>query len=45
MKKGFDIANITPERIASMTILKDKSAIDKYGEKGKDGVIEITLKK
>jgi TonB-dependent SusC/RagA subfamily outer membrane receptor len=45
MKKGFDIANITPERIASMTILKDKSAIDKYGEKGKNGVIEITLKK
>ncbi|MDP3437836.1 MAG: M56 family metallopeptidase [Bacteroidales bacterium] len=45
MKKGFDIANISPESIASMTILKDKSAIEKYGEKGKDGVIEITLKK
>lgn len=45
MKKDFDIANITPERIASVTILKDKSAIDKYGEKGKNGVIEITLKK
>jgi len=45
MKKGFDIANITPESIASMTILKDKNAIDKYGEKGKNGVIEITLKK
>ncbi len=45
IKNNFDIANITPESIASVTILKDKSAIDKYGEKGRDGVIEITLKK
>lgn len=45
MKKDFDIAAIAPESIASMAILKDKSAIEKYGEKGKNGAIEITLKK
>jgi TonB-dependent SusC/RagA subfamily outer membrane receptor len=28
-----------------MSILKDKSATDLYGEKGKNGVILITLKK
>jgi TonB family protein len=27
-----------------MNVLKDKTAIDKYGERGKDGVIEITTK-
>ena len=30
--------------IAKLIVLKDKSAIDKYGDKGKNGVIEITLK-
>jgi TonB-dependent SusC/RagA subfamily outer membrane receptor len=28
-----------------MDVLKDKSAIEKYGEKAKDGVILITTKK
>jgi len=28
-----------------MTVLKDKSAIEKYGKKAKYGVIEITTKK
>ncbi len=31
-----------PDAILSISILKDKAAIDKYGDKGKDGVIEIT---
>ena len=31
--------------VESVTVLKGKSATDKYGEKGKDGVMEITLKK
>ena len=35
---------IDPESIESITILKDKSTTEKYGEKGKDGVIEITSK-
>jgi TonB family protein len=36
--------NIDPNLIEAVNVLKDKSAIDKYGEKGKDGVIEITTK-
>ena len=36
---------INPETIESIKVSKDKSAIDKFGEKGKNGVIEITLKK
>ena len=33
------------EKIESINVLKDKSAVDVYGEKGKNGVIEIKLKK
>ena len=40
---GFE--NIKPEDIQSINVLKDKSATSKYGEKGKNGVIIITLKK
>ncbi len=39
------INTINPDDIASINVLKDKAAIDKYGKKAKDGVIEITLKK
>ncbi len=39
-----DIHDINPETIASVTVLKDAKATDKYGVKGKDGVIEVTLK-
>jgi len=44
-----DLNKIDPETIYSMNVLKDKSpsekpATDKYGEKGKNGVIEITTK-
>ena len=35
---------LKPESIANITILKDKSAEELYGEKGKYGVILITLK-
>ena len=34
-----------PSSIESVNVLKGKDAIDKYGVKGKDGVVEITLKK
>jgi TonB family protein len=34
-----------PTNISFVRVLKDKAATDKYGEKGKDGVIEITTKK
>jgi TonB family protein len=36
--------SVPPESIASINVLKDESAIAKYGEKGKNGVIEITTK-
>jgi len=37
--------DLNPESIESINILKDKSAIEVYGDKGKNGVIAITLKK
>ena len=40
-----DINTIDPNSIQSINVLKDQSAIDKYGEKAKDGAIEITTKK
>ncbi len=36
---------LDPNTIESMNVLKDKSATDIYGDKGKNGVIEIKLKK
>ena len=39
------IEQINPNDIESISVLKDKSATALYGEKGKNGVILITLKK
>lgn len=39
-----DFRKIQPNDIESINVLKDKKAIDKYGEKGKEGVLEIQLK-
>ena len=39
------IRELKPEDVDSINVLKDKSAIEKYGQKGKNGVIEIKLKK
>jgi N-acetylmuramoyl-L-alanine amidase len=36
---------LKPEDIESVTVLKNESAISKYGEKAKNGVIEIITKK
>ena len=44
-KHVTDISHIKADDIQSVTVLKDKSATDKYGENGKNGVIEITMKK
>jgi bla regulator protein BlaR1 len=44
-EEDFDLDSIDPETIKSMMILKSDSAIKKYGEKAKNGVIKITLKK
>ena len=37
-------SQITPSSVEKVDVLKGESAIKKYGEKGKDGVILITLK-
>ena len=37
------LSKISPERIRSISVLKDKTATAIYGEKGKNGVIIITL--
>jgi len=39
------VNDIDPETIESVNVLKNESATKKYGEKGKNGVIEITTKK
>ncbi len=39
------MSKIDTKMIESINVLKDKSAIDKYGTKGKNGVVEITMKK
>ncbi|MAB47840.1 MAG: hypothetical protein CMC05_04330 [Flavobacteriaceae bacterium] len=39
------IRDLNPKQIESVTVLKDKSATEKYGDKGKNGVIVIKTKK
>jgi len=39
-----EMNNLEPSHIKSMNILKGENATENYGEKGKNGVIEITLK-
>ena len=43
-KADFDANLIDPNTIQQINVLKDKSATEKYGKKGKNGVIEIHLK-
>lgn len=40
-----DLGSTPPESIESINILKDKSAIEAYGDKGKNGVMIIETKK
>ncbi|MCM4164654.1 MULTISPECIES: M56 family metallopeptidase [unclassified Arenibacter] len=40
-----EMDKIDPETIKSVEIWKGPKSIEKYGDKGKDGVIEITMKK
>ncbi|MDO3626375.1 M56 family metallopeptidase [Mucilaginibacter sp. BT774] len=44
-KEAKSIKNISAVDIQSISVLKDGTAEKKYGEKGKNGVIEITTKK
>jgi hypothetical protein len=42
---GFkSVDHINPADIQSVTVLKDAKAAERYGEKGRDGVIEIIMK-
>ena len=38
------VETIDPKDIDSINILKDKTAVEKYGEQGKNGVVEIIMK-
>jgi TonB family protein len=40
-----EMGKVKPDDIESVKVLKGEQAISKYGDKGKKGVIEITLKK
>jgi beta-lactamase regulating signal transducer with metallopeptidase domain len=42
---GKEFEELNPKSIKSVNVLKSESAIKEYGEKGKNGVIEITTKK
>lgn len=39
------LEGIDPNNIAAISVLKDQSATDAFGDKGKNGVIYITIKK
>ena len=39
------VNTIKPDQIQSINVLKGENAVHKYGEKGKEGVIEVTTKK
>ena len=39
-----EMKKLDPNSIKSINVLKDKFATEKYGEKGANGVLEITLK-
>jgi len=43
--KSKDLKKISPNDIESVKVLKGEIAVQKYGKKAKDGVIEITTKK
>ena len=45
MDKGKNLKEIDPNNIESINVLKGKSAQEKYGDKGANGVIEIVTKK
>ena len=40
-----EMQKIDPNTIKSINVFKDEKAIEKYGEKGKNGVLVITIKK
>lgn len=45
MGSDFKVNSIKPDQIQSISVLKDASAMRKYGEEGKNGVVIIELKR
>ena len=45
IEAGFDMNTINPNAIESISVLKGENAVKAYGKAGKNGVIQITLKK
>ncbi|NJW53734.1 M56 family metallopeptidase [Salinimicrobium oceani] len=43
-KEGFDVSTLDPSSIKNLMVLKGNDATKKYGQKGKNGVIEIELR-
>jgi outer membrane receptor for ferrienterochelin and colicin len=41
---NYNLANISPDEIESINVIKGKDAFTKYGEAAKNGVVEITTK-
>lgn len=44
-RKGLKELKLDPNDIDNISVLKDEAAFKKYGEEGKNGVVEITTKK
>lgn len=44
LPQDFDIQSLDPTSIERVEVFKDASAIEKYGDKGKEGVVLITSK-
>ncbi|MDT0686932.1 TonB-dependent receptor plug domain-containing protein [Autumnicola psychrophila] len=44
MPQSYDFNELEPSEIASINVLKGANATEKYGEKGKNGVVEIITK-
>lgn len=45
IKQNLNPNEISPDDIEFISVLKGESAVAKYGDKGKNGVVEITMKK
>jgi len=43
--EGGSIEDIDPKTIETINVYKGDKAVEKYGEKAKDGVVEIKTKK
>lgn len=42
---GSDLGKLEPKDIETIEVIKDAKSIEKYGEKGKNGVVIITTRK